>query len=113
MSVRELMRLDAAQALDHARQGFAARPRDQAAVTQSGELQLLAIYGVGKKLLARIRHGDRTFLYIRGNALPVGVKADRSQSVFRLMGISSSCVELARAEKARTLCLHPSLWSGG
>lgn len=114
MSVRELMYLDTALALEHTK----ARLRQQRVgqdiaenagqIAQSGALKLLAIYGVGKKLLAEVRIGERTHIYMRGQAWAVGMKA--SPSSYRLQGISGSCVHLKREEEGHTLCLHPGLW---
>ena len=75
----------------------------------SGSLNLVAIYGVGKKLLAEVTVGTQQYVYMRGQALPVGVKAN--SSAYLLRGISGSCVQLERKDEAHTLCLHPSLWT--
>lgn len=111
MSVRELMRLDTALALEQARsrlhrQGAEhGRPETRSLLAQSGALRLLAIYGVGKKLLAEVMIDERTHVYMRGQAWAVGVKA--GPSAYRLLGISGSCVHLERAGEEHTLCLHP------
>src|SRR3546814_69516 len=118
MSVRELMRLDTVLALRLAKDRLREHQKTRSVgavpqvAAQSGDPRLLAIYGVGRKLLARVRYGERTFMYMHGRTLPVGVKNAQGNPVFRLRGISSSCVELERAGTSRTLCLHPSLWSG-
>ncbi|OWT65728.1 hypothetical protein [Candidimonas nitroreducens] len=115
MSVRELMHLETREALELAR----ARARNHrypdmvsASAGPGGEaLKLIAIYGVGKKLLAEVRVGARPQVYLRGQALPLGEKA--GPRVYRLHGITGSCVHLERRGEAHTLCLHPSQWAGG
>lgn len=116
MSVRELMHLDTALALEKARarlrqqrtgQGLAEASNQ---IAHGGAMKLLAIYGVGKKLLAEVMIGERTHVYMRGQAWAVGMKADPSS--YRLRGISGSCVHLEREGKGHTLCLHPGLWGG-
>lgn len=114
MSVRELMHLETREALDLAR-GRARNHRypdsAPAGVGPGKEgLKLLAIYGVGKKLLAEVRVGSRPHVYLRGQALPLGAKA--GAQVYRLHGITGSCVHLERRGEAHTLCLHPSQWAG-
>jgi hypothetical protein len=116
MSVRELMRLDTALALRQAKTALYARNKNgpdldtHRSMAQSGALKLLAIYGVGKKLLAEVTVGQQPYLYMRGRVLPVGI--DSSDTAFRLRGISGSCVQLERKSESHTLCLHPSLWGG-
>lgn len=113
MSVRELMRLDTELALSHAKNtlrkdgGAGADSRGQYA--RSGALKLVAIYGVGKKLLAEVTDGTQSYIYMRGQALPVGGKA--GASTYMLSGMSGSCVQLERKSEAHTLCLHPALWT--
>lgn len=115
MSVRELMHLETREALEQAR-GRARNHRypdsAPAGVGPGREgLKLVAIYGVGKKLLAEVRVGSRPHVYLRGQALPLGAKA--GAQVYRLHGITGSCVHLERRGEAHTLCLHPSQWAGG
>lgn len=109
MSVRELMRLETQFALRQARQRMRATGRDAGAEVEAGaldtDLELLAIYGVGSRLLAQVRHGGLTLVYMRGTALPVGFKGTPEKPVFRLTGLSGTCVELARESVSRTLCL--------
>lgn len=117
MSVRELMRLETGLALRQARQQARVaegRGGEAIPVASSGaDLELLAIYGVGSKLLAQVRHGGRTLVYLRGNVLPVGAKDAPGAPVFRLLGLSGSCIELGREEVSHTLCLSPSFLRGG
>ena len=113
MSVRELMRLDTALALEKARAQLRQRQGNVVTADQAGSfgqensLKLLAIYGVGKKLLAEVKIGEKTYVYLRGQAWAVGTRAHPSS--YRLEGISGSCVHLARNQETHTLCLHPGL----
>jgi hypothetical protein len=115
MSVRELMQLETREALELARGRARNHRYPDSAPAGAGPgregLKLVAIYGVGKKLLAEVRVGSRPQVYLRGQALPLGAKADAQ--VYRLHGITGSCVHLERRGEAHTLCLHPSQWAGG
>lgn len=109
MSVRELMRLETRLALRQARQRAQAAEAHGAPTSATAssdlDLELQAIYGVGGKLLAQVRHNGRTLVYLRGSPLPVGVKDTVGNPVFRLVGLSGTCVELAREAVSHTLCL--------
>jgi hypothetical protein len=113
MSVRELMRLDTALALQQSRtklqkgDSSSQAARRGGAIAHSGALELVAIYGVGKKLLAEVVIGTQPHVYMRGKALPVGASA--SASAYLLRGISGSCVHLERQDEAHTLCLPMSV----
>lgn len=117
ISVRELMRLDTALALSqtkdklHSRHKATPAADSQGMPAQSGSLRLVAIYGVGNKLLAEVHIGSKPHVYVRGKALPVGVSA--SPAAFQLRGITGSCIQLERRDEAHTLCLHPALWVQG
>jgi hypothetical protein len=115
MSVRELMRLDTALALDFAKKSLRSRDSNRTGtagmdgMAHSGPLNLVAIYGVGQKLLAEVTVGTQPYVYMRGQALPVGVKS--GASAYLLRGISGSCVQLERSDEAHTLCMRPTLWT--
>lgn len=115
MSVRELMRLESAFAVKQAQARVAKAspsglpPETGEQLARSGRLQLVAIYGVGKKLMAEVVIDHQNHLYLRGRASAVGVKP--SSSAYLLRGISGSCVQLERADEAHTLCLQPRLWT--
>jgi hypothetical protein len=115
MSVRELMRLDADLALKHLRARMHKENPDgeavEAAAGQAGNgaLRLVAIYGVGRKLLAEVMIGVRPHVFLRGKALAVGAKAGPSE--YMLRGISGTCVHLERQQESHTLCLQPGLWA--
>jgi len=108
MSVRELMLLDSALAASRAKSGLDGGPRSGSeavrAPVQGAAITLVAIYGVGKDLMAEVRAGSQSYLYVRGRALPVGLKSSASAPLLR--GISGSCVHLERHEEPHTLCLH-------
>ncbi|MBP6020187.1 MAG: hypothetical protein KA735_11905 [Burkholderiaceae bacterium] len=112
MAVRELMRLDTELALSASRgrlTGVDKRSETALALSDQpgGQLRLVAIYGVGKRLLAEVLVGSQPYVYMRGHPLPIGAKA--GSHVYKLGGISGSCVQLERQDEAHTLCLHPSL----
>lgn len=112
MAVRELMRLDTELALSASRSRLTdADKRSETALALSdqpgGQLKLVAIYGVGKRLLAEVLVGSQPYVYMRGQPLPIGAKP--GSRVYKLGGISGSCVQLERQDEAHTLCLHPSL----
>jgi len=115
MSVRELMRLDTALALEQTRNRLRQQrgKPDQfdagAALATRETLKLVAIYGVGKKLLAEVMIGGQSHVYMRGQPLAVGAKA--GPSTYLLRGISGSCVHLERGGEGHTLCLNPALGS--
>lgn len=108
MSVRELMRLDTALALRQLRSSLDTGTAGTALpVAHSGKLKLLALYGVGKRLVAEVMIGGDRHVYMRDRSLPIGVKPH--PSVYQLRGISGSCVHLERKDEAHTLCLQPAL----
>lgn len=115
MSVRELMRMETELALSRARKALHKEDKTGPDIQSgnryghSGALKLVAIYGVGKKLLAEVMIGAQPHVYMRGQALPVGTKSN--PSAYMLRGISGSCVQLERKDEAHTLCLPPSFWT--
>jgi hypothetical protein len=70
----------------------------------SSRPELLAIYGVGKRLLAEIRADGRSLVYMNGKSGPLG--RDTSQDMYLLKGISGRCVRLEREGNGLTLCLN-------
>ncbi len=112
VSVRELMRLETAEAIALARERAAKTGTGKPAATRAkglakdDDLRLAGIYGVGRKLLAEIHVGASPMVYMRGHPWPVGTKA--SSEVYRLRNIDNNCVELERNEQSRSLCIEPS-----
>lgn len=114
LTVRELMRLDAELALEAAR-----RKRGQGAESRSGgvipsritseasaqqdALRLVGIYGVGKRLFAEVRLGERGLLFVSGQPFPVGHQNDRHG--YRLKKLAGRCIELEHQSEETQLCL--------
>ncbi|MDN5844128.1 MAG: hypothetical protein L0H54_11875 [Alcaligenaceae bacterium] len=109
-SVRELMRLDMERALEQRRQssGRAITATEPVGAWQAP--RLVAMYGVGRKLMAEVLVGSHPYLYIRGQAHPVGHGKD--PDVYQLRGMTGSCVQLQRAQVSHSLCLHALLTAG-
>lgn len=118
--VYELMELETARAVEHARYaadtpGGLRTHNDISKQTHANhhpdrpaQLRLVAIYGIGKKLAAQVVADTQPYLYRHGQALPVGIPDDSTDpQVYKLRGISNSCVVLERDQQAQTLCLHP------
>lgn len=115
MSVRELMRIDAENALRQTRSQASEQGRipvrpERAVRKMSGEPRLTAIYGVGRQLLAEVVVDQVIYLYRYGQALPVGVAP--GEDVLLLQKISTSCVDLKNSEREHHLCLRPAQWVG-
>lgn len=106
-SVRELMQLDIERSLEQARE------RNNASVgmvdTSGGRLvpRLVAMYGVGRNLMAEVLVGPQAYLYMRGQAYPIGYVND--QAVYQLRGMNGSCIQLQKAQSSHSLCLHAML----
>jgi len=117
LSVRDLMRLDTELALRQARkkldalEGQSRAPRNELALPAS-EPRLIAIYGVGAKLLAEVRVGDENHVYLRGHPFPVG-SGKRQEGLYVLQAMDGRCVKLQREGEARRLCLSGSARSKG
>lgn len=116
LSVRELMRLDAEQALQRLRKGGAS-PSPVLSPSQLPDSQrhsrlpprLVAIYGVGNRLLAEITWKGQSYVYLKGQPSPVG---RNSHASLRLQTLSSRCATLRDDEQRFELCLGHS-GSGG
>lgn len=105
-SVRELMQQDLRDALRVASDGPAGRPDADRGmgVRPVLEPRLVALYGVGRALMAEVQVGRRAYLYVRGQAWPAGHAGDRS--VYQLRGMNGACVQLERGEDRHSLCLR-------
>lgn len=122
VSVRELMRLETALALSDARQALrhsqTRHARQAGRIRAPGQgpyqrlelpdtnVRLKSIYGVGKKLVARIQVGDRQLTYINGRPRPVG--ATSGESVYLLKSIEGQCVTLQRKQVQQRVCFDTS-----
>jgi len=102
-SVRELMQQDLREALQEpARRG--AGDGASGAVRPVLAPRLVALYGVGKALMAEVQVGRQAYLYVRGQAFPAGHAGD--PGVYRLRGMNGACVQLERGEDRHSLCLR-------
>lgn len=108
LSVRELMRLETEQALKRLRAQSSAlgtRPGGHGLdpTTRSGPsaASLVAIYGVGRKLMAQVLVDGQTLLFMRGRPQAIGPgKTHR----MRLVDITERCVEITLGEQRESLC---------
>lgn len=109
LSVRELMQQDLRQALDDAARsspsgpGGGPRPAPAPARPLLAP-RLVALYGVGRALMAEVQVGRDSYLYVRGQAYPAGHAGD--QTVYQLRGMNGACVQLERGEDRHSLCLR-------
>lgn len=107
ISVRELMRLETAQALQRlraerqTRAGLAEQRTISTVGSSLSEAQLVGIYGVGRKLMAEVRVGERTLLFMRGRLQAVGPEKNHA---VRLLDITDRCVELQWDGQRQSLC---------
>ena len=106
ISVRELMRLETALALKRHRTDAGSRPSGATeprheALGELASTKLLAIYGVGRKLMAEVQVGGQTLLFVRGR--PEAVGPGRKHAM-RLVDISGRCVELTMQGRRQSLC---------
>lgn len=69
------------------------------------EPELIAMYGVGKKVLAEVSFKGQPYLYIRGQTWPLGDVNGSSQ--LRLLSMSSRCTHLAFQKTEFNLCVTP------
>ncbi|MER1968327.1 hypothetical protein [Castellaniella sp. GW247-6E4] len=107
-SVRELLRRDIREALQSpVTRGGGAAARPAGAVPAGARPRLMAMYGVGRDLMAEVQVGSRAFLYVRGQALPVGHTGDAA--VYRLRDMNGACIQLERGEDRHSLCLRAML----
>lgn len=105
-TVRELLRRDIQQAIRSTAPqaskvnatGSSVRPIESVA-----RPRLVALYGVGRQLMAEVQIGVRTLIYVRGHPFPIGHGADAS--AYRLRSMKGRCVQLERAHEQETLCL--------
>ncbi len=70
----------------------------------SEQPRLVGIYGVGKRLFAEVRAGERAYLYLRGQSQPIG-RAMGGDDHYRLKELAGACIRLERNEEETVLCL--------
>lgn len=104
-SVRELLQQD----LQDARQASA--PNSGVAISGGKPSvrpvmapRLVALYGVGRALMAEVQVGQRAYLYVRGQPFPAGHTGD--SGVYQLRGMNGACIQLERGEDRHSLCLR-------
>lgn len=113
VTVRELMRLEAEQALAAARESRA-QSRRASAVSSAGvpmknvvqnheEPRLVGIYGVGKRVFAEVRAGSQAWVFLKGHRDPIGHTAKAAP--YHLREIAGTCVRLERQGAETQLCL--------
>lgn len=122
-TVLDLLRADARAALagkrlEHA-QDWLATPRAVMPATtvppgvnagQAGnardQLEVLAIYGVGRSLHADIVINGELWRYRQGRHWPLGIADAMGEPRYSLVSIEQPCVRLRWQEALRTACLH-------
>ncbi|HEX7386153.1 MAG TPA: hypothetical protein VF285_02620 [Castellaniella sp.] len=109
LSVRELMQQDLNRALSDARSGGAALARGGPPVSGAASHavlapRLVALYGVGRALMAEVQVGRESYLYVKGQVHPAGYAGD--SGVYQLRGMNGACVQLERGEDRHSLCLR-------
>ena len=116
ISVRELMRLETAQALQRLRAATAKSAPEAAQLRVSSPsgghasaARLVAIYGVGRKLMAEVRVDGQTLLFMRGRPEAIG---PGKAHAMRLLAISHRCVEVAMQGRRESLCAAPAGMGG-
>lgn len=77
---------------------------------QASHPKLIAMYGVGKKVLAEVDFNGQQYLYVRGQTWPVGDVKGSSQ--LRLIKMSSRCAHLAFQKTEFNLCVTPQGGNG-
>ncbi|CAM5222932.1 hypothetical protein CDEF62S_01246 [Castellaniella defragrans] len=108
LSVRELMQQDLRQALDEARRaepvpsgGGRAAPVSARPILAP---RLVALYGVGRALMAEVQVGRDAYLYVKGQTHPAGHAGD--PGVYQLRGMNGACIQLERGDDKHSLCLR-------
>lgn len=109
VTVRELMQQDLLRAADEAaRRGTLPEAAEGARGTPAARPmlapRLVALYGVGRALMAEVQVGRESYLYVRGQAYPAGHAGDRG--VYQLRGMNGACVQLERDDDKHSLCLR-------
>ena len=103
-SVRDLMQQDLRTALQAAPDGAVGPAGAGTRVQPLLAPRLVALYGVGRALMAEVQVGHQAYLYVRGQAWPAGHVGDRG--VYQLRGMNGACVQLERGEDRHSLCLR-------
>ncbi|WP_231501687.1 hypothetical protein [Bordetella petrii] len=113
-TVRDLLRADAqaAQAARHPQQAadwlgppHAGSPRPSLQAGQADQVDVLAIYGVGKSLHAEVSVNGRVARYRAGRAWPLESQLSADAERYALLSIDTPCVRLRKAGAPLTACL--------
>lgn len=62
---------------------------------------LRAIYGVGQRLLAEVHWQGQDYLYLKGQAWPLG----HTKNQLRLVKLAGRCITLAHQEQTHHVCI--------
>lgn len=117
ISVRELMRLETAQALKRLRPEGAShagtsRIKHAGSSPDQGfsAARLVAIYGVGTRLMAELDVDGQILLFMRGR--PEAVGPGRKHAM-RLVDMTSRCVEVSMGGQRESLCADRATLGAG
>lgn len=66
--------------------------------------RLVALYGVGKALMAEVQVGSQAYLYVRGQPYPAGFNGDKR--VYQLKAMNGACIQLEKDMDKHSLCLR-------
>ncbi len=120
-TVLDLLRADAraaaAQRLGHAQDWLAPSPAGSAPARLSppgrvsgtddaDRVDVLAIYGIGRTLLADIEVNGAVWRYRQGRPWPLGATEQGPEHRYALVAIDLPCVRLRYRNDVRTACLH-------
>ncbi|MGB3740906.1 MAG: hypothetical protein WA968_02455 [Castellaniella sp.] len=105
LSVRELLQQDLQEVLRTSTQDpGVATLGTKPSVRPVMAPRLVALYGVGRALMAEVQVGQRAYLYVRGQPFPAGHTGD--SGVYQLRGMNGACIQLERGEDRHSLCLR-------
>lgn len=97
LRVVELMRQETEKLL----QPHPSKSPGPSAQTPDETPHLRAIYGVGQRLLAEVHWQGQDYLYLKGQAWPLG----HTQNQLRLVKLAGRCITLAHQEQTHHVCI--------
>lgn len=98
--VQEILEQDIRQALENTKQSHLGKSSNTPFLAP----RLVALYGVGKALMAEVQVGNQAYLYVKGQAYPAGYKGDKR--VYQLKAMNGACVQLEKGMDKHSLCLR-------
>lgn len=98
-TVKQLMRLESERLLQSATVEKTSQSKEVTEVAP----HLVAMYGVGKRVVAEVLFNGRSYVYLRGQTWPVGDQVGKNQ--LRLLSMTSRCVHLAYQQQEHELCV--------